>query len=271
MKVLLSGAAGFLGSQILKMLLADDDHVSCLIHRSDIAYSDVTKLHSINDLDDDYEVVYHTSAYIPYGHLRTKSPLLKEVNVDLTRALLKKLPSARFVFTSTTSVYGDLNEKIAIDSDFHNPSEYAISKIEAEKLVRAQASFAILRLTSLIGEGMKAISFVPQIIEQAKSSSFVNLYGDGSRLQNYLDVRDAAWLTVKAGHMERNFTALGVSDKSHSNLQVSEIVSSLTGAKIRASGEDFSVSRVYDYHSSHEMMNFKPKYSIEETIKSMVQ
>lgn len=271
MKVLLTGATGFLGSYVLNMLLDRKDQVTCLIHQKDLCVSGIKKAYALGDLEKDYEVIYHTAAYIPYGQMDANCDLLFKVNVDLTYALLQSNPTARFVFPSSTSVYGALLNKIHLDSGLDKSNPYAASKIAAEKGVSDHPSFSIIRFTSLVGKGMKPVTFLPKIILEAKGKSKITLFGDGSRLQNYLDIRDAAQLFVRAGLRTKNLIFLGVSDMSHSNLEVAKKVSSLTGAEIEKVGQDPSVSKVYDYQTSHKLINYTPTYRLDDTIKWMMQ
>lgn len=155
MKVLVTGAAGFLGSRLTTALLAgasgmpavttlvavdiaagriDDPRVQW--RRGSIA--DERFAHSV--VDDDVELVYHLAAVVS-GQAEAEFDLGMRVNVDATRALLdacrrvEKAP--RFVFSSTVAVFGGpLPAVVPDDAAVVPQSSYGTEKAIAELLVR---------------------------------------------------------------------------------------------------------------------------------------
>ena len=154
MKLLVTGAAGFLGGRLARAALAgipglptlsrlvavdtapcvlDDPRVDC--RTGTIADDDFTR----SIVDSDVDVVYHLAAIVS-GQAEAEFDLGMKVNVDATRALLeacrrlKKPP--RFIFTSTVAVFGGALPAIVPDDIAVAPqSSYGSEKAIAELLV----------------------------------------------------------------------------------------------------------------------------------------
>jgi nucleoside-diphosphate-sugar epimerase len=118
---------------------------------------------------------------------------------------------------------------------------------------------------------MKDVSFIPKIIRKAKDEQTFGILGQGNRLQDYIDVRDAALLCKKAGQFTQNLILLGVSGNHASNKEVAELVVNATGAKINYFGEDSSPSFYFDVEDSYTNIDFQPAYTLGQTIKEMIQ
>jgi nucleoside-diphosphate-sugar epimerase len=158
MNVLVTGAAGFLGSRLVSALLDDPalqssgariiaaDRLPCPIDDSRIEQ----RIGSIEDtsfadalVDADVGIVYHLAAVLS-GEAESDFDLGFRVNVDATRRLLercRRLASApRFVFASTIAVFGGpLPDVVPDDMVLRPQSSYGTEKAIAELLVAEYA------------------------------------------------------------------------------------------------------------------------------------
>jgi nucleoside-diphosphate-sugar epimerase len=154
MKILVTGAAGFLGSRLATALLAgtpDLPEVSTLVAvdtaacgvddpRVDCRTGTITdEGFTASIVDGDVAVVYHLAAVVS-GQAEAEFDLGMRVNVDGTRALLDACRSLatppRFVFTSTLAVFGGtLPEIVPDDAAVLPQSSYGAEKAVAELLV----------------------------------------------------------------------------------------------------------------------------------------
>jgi nucleoside-diphosphate-sugar epimerase len=154
MNVLVTGAAGFLGSRVIRALLSNTggvpdvsrivaaDTVPCPVAdpRVDTRIGTVLQPEFIGSIvDPDVELVFHLAAVLS-GQSEADFDLGLRVNVDGTRALLDACRPLRrpprFVFSSTVAIFGgDLPEVVPEDSVLQPRSSYGAAKAIAELLV----------------------------------------------------------------------------------------------------------------------------------------
>ena len=174
-KILLTGASGTVGFEVLKQLCAINDKYEVTIFdvktarnikkfspykgSVNIIYGDITNETDLLKACYNQDVVIHLAAIIP--PLADDKPALShQVNTVGTQILIRLLerhsPSAFFVYSSSISVYGDrLNNPMITVTDPLNPSEgdeYAKTKILAEETIRnCNLDWSIFRLTAIMG------------------------------------------------------------------------------------------------------------------------
>lgn len=174
-RVLLTGASGTVGFEILKQLHALRGKYKITVFDLDnpktrkkfakfskditIEYGDISKSEDIAKVTYNKDFVIHIAAVIP--PVADDYPeLAHRVNTIGTSNLIKNLeensPNAFFVYSSSISVYGDrlIDPEIYID-DAILPSlgdEYAKTKIAAEEIIKAsKLQWSIFRLTAIMG------------------------------------------------------------------------------------------------------------------------
>ena len=200
----------------------------------------------LTTLEDRYDVVYIVSAYVPRKSAPDTSLRLFRANVGLTEDVVQQFPSARFVYASSVSVYGDQDGVVDETTTLANPGAYGISKFWGEQVVRSSDRFAIARISSMYGEGMSLTTFIPRLITQALEKGVVTVWGDGKRQQNYVSVEAVASMMIEASKRQENGTYLAVGPQSHSNLEIAKIVAAATTSEIEFTGTDSSPSFHYE-------------------------
>lgn len=246
MRLLVTGANGFLARALQPLLPAAWDTVA-LTHASAAPegyarrYQDVVALLGA---EAGFDGILHLAAQIrapangPSGYL--------PANVGLPSTLVQAYPDARHVLASSTAVYGDDETlPIGIATPCRPDHPYGQSKLAGERAVRDAQSHAVIRFSSLLGRGMHPSTFVPRIIDDARTRGAITLLGSGERRQNYLDVRDAAAMCLRALRSTDRFVTLGIGQGSWSNNEVAGLVAARTGAEIVHAGVDSSPSRIY--------------------------
>jgi len=148
MKVLVTGAAGFIGKALVERLVSEGHAVRALIRAEkrkevlktltdDFFVGDVTKPETISGCADGVDVVIHIAGKL--GEFGAGEEVYENIHVNGTRNILLEAVNAKvkhFIHTSSAGVLGPLSKCPADESFPYNPSNtYERTKCEAEKLV----------------------------------------------------------------------------------------------------------------------------------------
>ncbi|WP_310994034.1 NAD-dependent epimerase/dehydratase family protein [Aequorivita marina] len=172
--VLLTGASGTVGFQVLKQLIATPNldvtvfdketkvsskKLNAYKDKVNLIYGDITLPNDLKKIAHPQDYVIHLAAIIP-PTADDNPKLAKQVNVEGTKALVRLLekhsPNCFFVYSSSISVYGDrLEDPYITVSDPLEPSpgdEYAVTKIAAENILqKSKLDWSIFRLAAIMG------------------------------------------------------------------------------------------------------------------------
>lgn len=201
--VLVTGAAGFIGSHLTEALVDAGASVTAMLHYNanssigNLAFLPGEKLARVKviagNIEDEtfvrgalagQQVVFHLAALIaiPYSYLAPRSYV--RTNVEGTLNVLEAARSSgveRVVHTSTSEVYGTaLTVPIDEGHPLQGQSPYSASKIGADKMAESYfLSFGTpvvtLRPFNTFGPRQSARAFIPTIISQALAGSSVRL------------------------------------------------------------------------------------------------
>lgn len=274
MNVLITGIHGFLGKELFKRLRGFTT-VAGLARENGVFNG--FKVYSSKNLDEvnfNPEYIVHCHASVSSGTDQAATLNLFDSNVFLTERICKQFPDAKAIYISSVSIYDQGMGFITEISPNCPRTDYALSKLWGERIVRRQRQSAILRLSSMYGCGMKPNTIISNYVRQALSTGQIEVWGDGSRLQNYVHVSDVV------GYIEaliRNFdkldkkTFLGVNSNESSNFELAEIIAGMTGARINLVNEDASASFSYNNSYTTEKLGFKPIVSFKEGLEKYIE
>lgn len=275
MKTLVIGANGFLGRNLVQKALNKGWVVDGVYHtdKSFIpSQCDSFHIDELNKLKNSYDVVFLLSAFIPYGNFNVADQRLLDVNIKIPLTVLDKFKNSRIVYSSSTAVYGNHNSTIFEDSSFNNPNLYGLSKLAAESILKFHPDFQIIRFSSIYGEGMNSQTFLPKVVEEAKKNKKITLFGNGSRLQDYLYIDDAVSYLIAASKSKKPGIYLGVCGKSYSNTDVAKMIQKfIRNCEINYEGLDNSSSFVYNNSLTGKLLNFSPQFDLEKGFESIIK
>ncbi|MGA3290979.1 MAG: SDR family NAD(P)-dependent oxidoreductase [Candidatus Bathyarchaeia archaeon] len=216
--VLVTGGAGFIGSHLVPRLLEKGhsvtvldnlsngklknldgvlDHPKFMFQRGDIR--DKTILNAVLDGKDS---IVHLAALIDISASVTDPSQNYEVNVDGTFNMLHaaiKHKVKKFVFASSTAVYGDVKTLPVQENSVLRPiSPYAASKVSGEAYCSAFANcFGLetiaLRFFNIYGlrsENSPYSGVITKFLQQAAKDEVLTIYGDGKQTRDFIHVND---------------------------------------------------------------------------------
>ena len=221
MRYLVTGAAGFIGSQLLRTLL-ERGHDAVGWDAFTDYYDPALKEENARDLpvarvdlaEDALEVgnfggVFHLAGQPGVASFGRVFPLYVRQNVLASQRLFEAVAAAgvRVVLASSSSIYGDAQAYPTLEDARPRPiSPYGITKLAAEHLASAYAKelgleHAVVRYFTIYGPRQRPdMAFTKMVTCLAEGRSF-ELYGDGSQSRSFTYVDDAVEATVAA--MER--------------------------------------------------------------------
>jgi len=225
-KVLVTGGAGFIGSNLVEALLARGDEVRVLDNFAtgsranlaslgrevEVVEGDLRSYERVHTAVRGVELVFHQGALgsVPRS---VQDPLTSTaVNVEGTVNVLLAARDEgvrRVVFASSSSVYGDGGEFPRVESQAPNPiSPYAVAKLAAERFcVSFTRVYGIetvaLRYFNVFGPRQDPTSqyaaVVPRFIEAVAACRHVTIHGDGEQSRDFTYVDNVVAANLLAG------------------------------------------------------------------------
>ena len=194
-KILITGHKGMIGSRLYNYLQSLNLYE---IKGIDIADNsgDIRTLQT----SEEFDIIIHCAALTSVMDSMYQPFDYHETNVSGTYNLINQFPNSKFIFLSTSAIYGEgLNHKEEDMPKIQSP--YAETKIEAEGMIKDLIDqYVILRLSNIYG-GKKGERNVYQVFEE---ENVLPIYGDGTSLRDYLHVDEL----VKIIH--RSFDKQGI-------------------------------------------------------------
>jgi len=307
MKVLITGGAGFIGSNFVRMVLSE--HLDCFIvnldkltyagNSEDLAGLENHRNHKfikgdicdgalVESIIDEYkiDVIINFAAESHVDRSITEPKVFIQTNVTGTLTLLeaarnKKLE--RFIQISTDEVYGALGPEgqFTEQTPLSPNSPYSASKAAADHLVRAfghtwGVKYNITRCSNNYGQYQFPEKMIPLMINNALNNKELPVYGDGLYVRDWLYVYDhctAVWEVLQKAPPGEIYNIGGCNEKT--NLEVIDVIlARLDKPKslIKHVGDRPGHDRRYAIDASKIMnqLGWEPSVSFEEGINKTI-
>lgn len=288
--VLLTGANGFVGKHVYKKLVEAGFFVIPIdLSPSDLEnaiVADIRKEECINDISEklgDRQIsgIVHLAACISMNNQKG----LVEANCIGTIHMIelaKELRVKRFVYLSSIPIIGKPVEIPIKENHPINPlTLYHTTKYIGEQLVEdandASLSTISLRISSPVGKEKRQKAFLERIIDSCIKNEDIVLYGKGSRIQNYIDVRDLAE-AIRLALVENTCNGLYLikGGMTVSNMELASQCISLSGSQskivfVDKEDPEDDVKWIIDGEKSEKELHYSPKYNIEDTINWLLK
>lgn len=271
--ILITGIKGFLASNLITLLAKD--YMLYGIGKKEEFQSNL-QIFSSEEIEKieivpDFIIVCH--AAISSGQTVLDNETLFDVNVRITEQLVTKFSNSKIIYISTVSIYDVTSNLIYENSNCNPQSEYAISKLWAEKVIFKSSNAVCLRLSSLFGIGMKENTILPIYVNQAIINGKIEVWGDGKRKQNYIYVLDACEYIrriIDKFDIVKGKVLLGVNKKEFSNLALAEIITEFTKAEILFKKDDKAISFQYNNDLTCQLLDFIPSSEFKVELQNYI-
>jgi UDP-N-acetylglucosamine/UDP-N-acetylgalactosamine 4-epimerase len=228
-KVLVTGGGGFIGSNIVEELLIRGDTVRVIDnfstgkrenlgkYESDINLieGDIRSYHIVQEAVKGVDVILHQAA-LPSVPRSIKDPITtSEVNIGGTLNLLEaaiKSNVGRFVYASSSSVYGDSPTLPKVETMMTNPlSPYAVTKLAGEKYCEVfsriyEIETVCLRYFNVFGPRQDPNSqysaVIPKFINLMLNDKNPVIYGDGKQTRDFTYIKNVINANILAATKE---------------------------------------------------------------------
>ncbi len=307
-KVLVTGAAGFIGSHLTEELVKMGCQVRAFVHYNsqnnwgnlelidkkilkevEIFKADITDPFAVHKAVEDREVVFHLAALIaiPYSYIAPQAYVQTNVigTLNVMEACLKH-GVQKVVHTSTsetygTAIYAPIDEKHPLQGQ----SPYSASKIGADKIAESfYCSFklpvATLRPFNTFGPRQSARAVIPTIISQALDKKEVKL-GSLTPVRDLTFVKDTAAGFIAAAASDKTIGEL-VNIGNGKGITIGELADKTIGLidkkikivadQSRVRPEDSEVFKlICNNTKAKELMDWEPTFSLEDGLNATIE
>ena len=301
--VLVTGGAGFIGSNLVRALLERGDDVRVLDNFStgfranldglevEIVEGELRSYERVHNAVRGVEVVYHLGALgsVPRS---VQDPLTSNaVNIEGTLNVLlaaRDESVRRVVFTSSTSVYGTSRTLPTPETEPPDPiSPYGVAKLAAERYCaafsRVYESFdaVVLRYFNVFGPRQSPFSqyaaVIPLFISRISRGEPVTIHGDGEQSRDFTYVENVVDATIRGGD------AAGASGQafnvaSGAPASVNEVADTIGRILDKPVVKEFAAPRAGDIQASwadlsaaRAVLGYDPAVGLEDGLRRTIE
>jgi UDP-glucose 4-epimerase len=216
MKVLVTGGAGYLGTELVNLLIANTEVEQVIIydnlsrpnynmflglrlqHHAKVSFvkGELLDSRALRKILKGIDVVYHLAAKVSTPFATAEAHSYEQVNHWGTAELVYAVEESqvkRFIYTSSTGVYGASSEAVDEQAGIAPKTLYAISKARGEDHVRrlaAKIDTYIMRCGNTYGysKSMRFDSVINKFAFEANFSKLVTIQGNGKQSRSFIHI-----------------------------------------------------------------------------------
>lgn len=298
MKILITGGAGFIGSNLTKRLVGDGHEVVVLdnllrgnkIDKASFeairfVKGDVRDAELVDELALGCDIIYHFAAILGVDVVADNPVETMDVEVIGTRNVVKAAEQnnvKKVLYASTSGIYGHsaiesaLTEEVLVDPR----TSYAMAKRYNEIYLASNheekgLEAICLRFFNVYGENQDNRMVVPRFFEQAVKGKPITVFGTGAQTRDFTYIDDTIEACVRL--MDVNgYHVVNIANEIEWNIQyLAERIKEISGSNSEISYIDAPKKR-YDYEVErrvgssdklNQLIDYKPKTTLSEGLK----
>ncbi len=289
-KVLVTGASGFIGTHLVRALVAQEAKVIGMdivkprdpIKNSNVENMIVDIVKGIPKIQQKIDVIFHLAAAADPNYCENNSNEAFQVNVNGLFNILtfaKNNNISKIVFPSSAQLYGRNPEYFPIDEKHPIESTqnvYTITKKIGEDLCNYfinddNMSITILRLFNVFGPFQSKNYFIPTVIDQALRENKVELWSEKpTRDWNYVENTVDALLSAGDSRINEIFNV--GSGKEIKVGELGNLISKKLNSKLKFLNKEVggSLRLQCDYNKIKNLLNWEPKIDFEKGLEQTI-
>ncbi len=310
MNILVTGAAGFIGSHLCERLIKEQHHVIGLDNLDPyydvqvkqqnlklleaspffrLVYGDIRNYFLVNELmaTHQIELVIHLAAKAGVRPSIINAGEYLDVNLNGLLSLLEASKNnhlRRFIFISSSSVYGNQKKVPFLETDDVSfpISPYAATKKSGELLCHTyhhlyQIQMACLRLFTVYGPRQRPDLAIHKFAQLALNNQAIPLYGDGSSYRDYTYVEDIVdGICRIAFHEQLNYEIFNLGNGNP--VRLSEMIQTLSLVLDRQIQIEYLDKQAGDVDQTHadiskavRYFNYQPNTSFKQGVTKFIE
>ncbi len=310
MNILIAGGVGFIGSHLCQRLLKEKHRIICVDNFLTGSIANINSFkenknfrlikHDVTlplDIDEKLDAVFHLASPaspnrhspLSYHTLAMETMLVNSLGT-LELLKLAKRSEAKFLFASTSEVYGDPKIHPQSEDYYGNVSTtgprsvYDESKRFGETLTayfwkKEKVDSRIARIFNTYGPKMLTddMRMVVNFINQALSKKPITVYGNGKQTRSLCYIDDMIEGLIRLMFFPKTageIVNLG-STEEHSVIEIAQMIKKLTHSPSpivfsEKLPENDPLKRQPDITKAKKLLNWQPKISLEKGLKKMI-
>lgn len=282
-KILITGGAGAIGSRLAETLSVDKENIICVIDNlsagnnnkvNDVeyVYLDISNEEKLNRFFENYrpEYIYHLAAHfanqnsVDYPLSDAKTNVLGTIN--LLENQRKNQNLKKFIYASSSCVYGNIENMVEDATLFPYDTPYAINKYVGEMYCKYYSEIQkiptiCVRIFNTYGPGEipgKYRNVIPNFILKALKNEPITITGSGNETRDFTFIDDTVQLLMLAAvsHFNKAEVFNGGTGQSITIKKMAESIIQLTNS---ASTIKYLPSRNWDHVKERKSNNIKAK------------
>jgi len=232
MKFAVTGGAGFIGNNIVRLLISrghevlvvDNLHTGKKKNLEDILEKiqfykiDIRNIEKLDSVLKDVDGIFHQAALTVVPESFEKPNEYHEVNVIGTRNIFKiaEKEKIRVVYASSSSIYGNVKQIPIKENSKRKPiNPYGETKLEDEILTEEFKDLSVIGLRYFnvygVGQTSSYAGVITKFLKKIKNKEAIIINGDGNKIRDFIHVKDIAKANLIAmeNKIERGFFNIG--------------------------------------------------------------
>ncbi len=300
MKALITGGAGFIGSNLTNQLLEQNHSVTILDNLSsgykenldglkvEFINGDITDKHAVETALQGKDVVFHFAASV--GRQKSLDEPVKDSEINLIGTVnilegMRKKGVKKIVYASSAAIFGELlTPTIDEDHPQNADSPYGVSKLAAEKMILAYSGIydivgVCLRYFNIYGKNQRFDLYgnvIPIFAKRIAEGKKIGIYGDGLQTRDFLNVIDVARANIIAAEKADKSGVYNVGSATSITINtLAEMMTEISGKDV---GIEYLPTRPADVlhckaniDKVQKELGFSPTVELEQGLKDYLE